>query len=568
MTLFREKRCAAFSWDDKGRFFGVYGERQGEKVIIHANWKYEVTGSQDTNSEIILQGLAEMGVHNDALLLLGGEQRHASFMELMMPDMTPENMTQALEFEVPKYSPLPAESVRWGFRRLELSEDGQRRVRLITVKREAWNSWVDTAIGLGRGVDMIMPAVGVPDPVLKDTQVALPGKKNIPYLMSFSPTGLRQLTRPQSEHEEMAAFGTGDHPFEHPSLDPGDLVKVDHDDIASFMPALLLVMYGLSPGFYTDRKYWIEMPRQLKPKRNLGLKLWFAAAVIALVGVLLYTLSLQHTKQKAELALLNAKKTELVDALTAYGNAEDAMTWLDTLEHDLQETLLSRRSVGDSLTELQTLLDQDVWVSRYAWNDGSITLNLTADAEKPDVVPTLRTSEIFDKVTQVRIDRMPRSEKVVLQLSLYQKTLKEFADSSANTESEAPPVTHTIPTVPEEISTAATMTTPVISPSETPQASTSTIPAAVTSALPDPSQAPVPSNSGPESKTGPDSQPTPTAQPESKAAPPSPAVQEPGNPGKATGPVKPVSAPDEPEIERVKTLPVNPPAETAEGEEP
>ncbi len=419
MIFFREKRCMSFSWDSQGGYYGVLAQRRGERVAIRRTW-HEQASDQATISEMLAKGIATLGENRDIPLIVGGNVSRVFFHELVLPAMSPENLARALEFEIAKLTPSRLEDIHWNYRDVGPAEGEQRLIRLLCMPADEWQRWIEGASGLGRGVDVFMPASAALDPILAERQVCLsPEGDDALYLLEPRDGGGRSVRLVKSPMEVQDAFGLGPRPLACERLTLGELDSASPEQARGFAPAVVLAMYGLSRRFASDRKQTADVPRELRPRRHGMLKAVAAMLVLYLIAALAFMTIRSIHRSNRQIGEWKNYDRQLKAELARYSAGGDVDARLVELKTALLQAILSRKSVPDALVELTTSLDHRVFARRLSWSDGKLNVYLTAKTDSPDTLLALSQSDFFDKYTLVK--RESTGNMLTYQVDLEQK---------------------------------------------------------------------------------------------------------------------------------------------------
>ena len=91
-------------------------------------------------------------------------------------------------------------------------------------------------------------------------------------------------------------------------LDPGKLLTLVPEKQRGYAPAVLLAMYGVSNAFYHDRKHWLPVPVEMRPRRNRGTKIYTAFISLYLIIMVSILVAFHTYNNFREFEVLDAEK--------------------------------------------------------------------------------------------------------------------------------------------------------------------------------------------------------------------------------------------------------------------
>ena len=372
-------------------------ERHGDSIRLNSFWQVEKIGNR-SRAQIMEQGLPALGVAEDTTIIIGGNYSKACFIDLKMPKLAATDLRSALAFELNKHSPIPIDEIQWGYRIVGKVDGSEANlVRLVYFPEDEWESWVAAASGIADGVDMIVPVVAVLDPELRGTDICLGNKNNGSeiYLFKSTDEGERKIICLAPDETMESVFGAGEAPLRKEGLDLGKLGDLPSDQQRNFGPPVLLGMYGLSDAFYQDRKHWLSVPIEMRPRRNRAQK--FYTVVVCLYLTILLAIwggsTLYHRSK--ELKSLNAESRRLQAEVDKSEQTTAPETAIQDLESEVTELTQSMFSMTKILHEMTTLTNEKLWCTNFNWDSGDIRVELRADTDDPDLTLALQDSVYF-----------------------------------------------------------------------------------------------------------------------------------------------------------------------------
>jgi hypothetical protein len=384
MSLFRSNSCAAVTWDNDGRCYGLRVDRKsGVPTVV----SHHVTTrlSSQSYADAVAATLAELPRDEDTLVVIGGNGMRAAVADIRMPRLAPADMRSALPFQLERHSPMPLHDMQWGYRVIERDSD-QDVVRACYFPQDEWNDWLAGGSAVPGGVDRIIPALEAIDPVLSDLDVGIASGNGAPgYVFSRNADGTRAVTLADDAGAGGAVYGLGESPLADCELELGTLAAEDADIQQGFAQAGILCLYGLSDAFVQDSATWqpapLELPRELVRKRNQlakGTCLALALVIVALLGFLVtrhvYALHI-------ELSYMAKARVELEQRVAAAPVVAVDEEFLDNLEVDLQEARELVQPLSRALIVVTSLTDDQLWSTSFKWTDSNMSVELRADGE-------------------------------------------------------------------------------------------------------------------------------------------------------------------------------------------
>ncbi|MFT5126409.1 MAG: hypothetical protein ACI8W8_000001, partial [Rhodothermales bacterium] len=367
--MFRSNSCVAFSWDDEGRCCGVRIERSGERCTVVNHWRGARIGNQ-SQAEVIESGLSQLKIAPETAVVVGGNFRKACFVDLRLPKMAHEQVRGALSFALTKHTPIPLDDIQWGYRVLgKLPGTETHQVRVTYFPREQWEHWISAGSAIGSGVDAIIPANGVLDPLMG----------GMPVGFSETDSDMAFILRPEGEYEREievvsgadqteGVFGLGQEPLAHPNLVLGELANESAAEQRAFSASVILGMYGVSEAFSRDGKTWMPVPLQMRPRRNRMQKTLTTLATIYILGVLCYFGMLKVYENHKKLQKVTAARVALEAAVKEIQPEmiPEGMAF-DDLDLEIQEGRGTLRSLGLALIAFTGLTGDELWSTSFTW---------------------------------------------------------------------------------------------------------------------------------------------------------------------------------------------------------
>ena len=436
MAFFQSNTCAAFAWDNQEVFRGVLLERNRDLIRLKSFWQTEKIGNR-SRAQIMEQGLPALGVDEDTTIIVGGNFSKACFIDLKMPKLSAPDLKNALAFELNKHSPIPVEEIQWGYRIIGKVQGTEfTLVRVVYFPEDEWEAWVAAASGITDGVDMIIPAIAVLDPEMTGIDICLGSKSNGSeiYLFKAGNEGERQIVCLAPEETMETVFGTGDMPLKKEGFDPGKLSEMVPSEQGDFGPSVLLGMYGLSNSFFNDRKHWLPVPLEMRPRRNRPHTIYTLVVglyLIILLSILVTSTFYQRSKVLKE---LNAESRRLQADVQRFEETNIPESIGQELESEILESNKMMFSMAKVLREITRLTNDKLWCTNFTWDAGDIRVELRADVDDPDLTLALQESNILTDLTMNK--RQIHNESVNYTINCRVKSPEEMAEGKITSEEE------------------------------------------------------------------------------------------------------------------------------------
>lgn len=415
MSLFLSNSCAAFVWDNEDRLVGVLVERAGHEAVVKNIWHGERAGNR-SHAELLGQAGRELPIAEETTVIIGGNPEKTCFVDLKLPKIAAGDLRRALEFELTKHTPLPIDSLQWGYRVIgKIAGTELQLVRIAFFLQEDWESWVSAASGISGGVDMIIPPVTILDPLVtgKDVCLAVNGSLER-YQFHSVESGERVITCHPADQPAGDVFGIGDQPLRQAGFNLGPLAPLPAAEQRRYTAPALLAWYGLSDATIQDHRHWLSVPTGLRPKRNRAHKIYvtFVAVYLLFVsGVLVsswfYDKYRQYNSADAEYRRLKAD----VDRFQEGDGSEAFATQVETEIMAARGSLLS---MTEALLEVTEITGSKVWSKKFDWNAGTLGLELSSEVDDSDVTLQFQNSPILTDVTMRKTQRANEPVKYIV----------------------------------------------------------------------------------------------------------------------------------------------------------
>ena len=206
MGLFRNKECVSIFWDALGSVRGVRAVfHKGMPEIVATAVSNDNTPASPTNSanttspdtnrrksgiEKVLRALDPNG---EAYAIAGGPVSGELVFELKMPRLSGNNLSSALEFELPRQIPLPLEECVWSHRVIgELAGESEIAVRVWVASKKAWGHLLEELSGGAVKIDQVVSPHMASIPSVAGHMAFMPSV-DPGYGLSLAESGLREM---------------------------------------------------------------------------------------------------------------------------------------------------------------------------------------------------------------------------------------------------------------------------------------------------------------------------------------------------------------------------------------
>lgn len=417
MGDYARKSCIALTWADDGRCWGVHLRHARRRLNVSLFWHSPAVDGQGVSSRLA-EGFRVLQPRESTAVVAGGVGCHCGLVDLTMPKLGPDDLRSALSYELTKHAPISTDQLVWGYRLLPNGERTQQRVRLVCMREADWGRWTDDVSGLGQGVDMILPPPAALDPVLSDVGVYLLDDVTANgFLFAPSAAGGREalLSEPEDGGQ---VFGALPEPLSLPGLNLGGLADMPPEEQQAFAPAIVLAMYGMQRCVIQDMRTCLQVPYELRPRRNQASRAVAVLLALFLLGVAGFGLGREY--YAAHGLLVDLRKQVLLAEAEAESleMTDDPTEMVKEVMGDLQDAVIERPSMAECLVELTSRIDDDAWVPSFQWTDGKIDLQIRTDEEDPALYDKLKVSPVLLDIVPLRTTVDNRSGETTIAVQM------------------------------------------------------------------------------------------------------------------------------------------------------
>ncbi len=377
-----------------GIFLGINGvcravKMEGSRKEFEIQAVAECTLEGEDNAEQIKE-LVDSLNPSDNSLVIAGSDRLGNTVDLIMPKLSPEDLQSALQFEIPKYTPLSDEDVIWGYRIVgDIGEKGQH-LRLGITPATEWEHTISLLGSVSTGVEMIMPPPMALDPAFGDVDYCC-----------FDDGCNRSMLTKNDEGLRDAAFVEVDaltNPFQLPAtvgINPECSAEVDEN----LCKASLLAVYGLTANLRKDRRTWVKVPQTIQTKRRRSLMVVNAILALVLLGAGIYTGVSYLVAYNKEVGVYSKHVDRLKKEIEAISVVKADDKLITQLEKEMDDVLRDRPGFANLLSIITEIIDDSHWSDRFSWNGERFTIGLKTTKDDSDVAMLLEQSGYFENVT-------------------------------------------------------------------------------------------------------------------------------------------------------------------------
>ena len=407
-----------------------------------------VADGDESLSTRLAEGIRCLAAREETVIIAGGAGTCGGMADIEMPKLAAENLGNAISFQVGKHAPVSTDKLVWGYRVLPGKTTAQQQlVRLVYMREGEWGKWVDHLSGLDHGVDLIIPATAVLDPLLDDRDVFVAdpnGTDGFVFPAPANGSGRHAVRSTVAECE--GAFGAGEHPLALPFLELGGLGAMSADDQRGYASAILLALYGLTRAPEADQHTWAPVPYELRPKRNRYSRMLAMSMLLYVIGIACFWLWTEYSAASQYYRRLKAEAREVKAQISALQQRTDSGELIQMLKKEIVTHRLDRPILKDVLLELTDRIDESKWVRTLEWTESrtggtsetKIILKLKADKEDPGIIHRLEDSPFLGDVEPG--GSTPDAEGVTLGLNMNARydTEAERKDVELRTRHEEP----------------------------------------------------------------------------------------------------------------------------------
>ena len=396
MSVFGGKHSIGVAWDSEGRCRAVLMEGTTGHMAVTKHWLSEDDDDRPV-AVLIPEAVNALGGAESTGVIAGATNPNVGLADREIPDLTADNLRNALQFELRRVAPLPPEQLVWGYRILPSSSEQQKKTaRIVYMREREWESWLEHVSGLTRSLDLLVPPLAALDPAFSSAAVQTNNE------IAFVPGDVGRTFLPAAP-EGIASLGKPEDPLTFPGLDTGPLADLPTEERQLFLPAILLAAYGLGDSLSRDRRTLPRLPSELVPRRHRMAKMCTSVLLVYVIGLVLFWAGREFVEASSYRSTLEEAIRSARRSIAELEALRETETLDDRLAESLEAIPRGQPGMGTALVELTEMVPTDYWTSKMTWTAG--TLELDIRGESGDVTflqdleesPLLREIELTDK---------------------------------------------------------------------------------------------------------------------------------------------------------------------------
>ncbi|MDD5597428.1 MAG: hypothetical protein PHV82_05755 [Victivallaceae bacterium] len=351
--------------------------------------------------ETLQQAMDVLNAQNSSQRILVDQIRRSSIFEMRMPVLAPEEMRNAIEFELVKHTPLPLSEIVWSARTVpEESLAGSEndavdhdlaRLRIVFMERSGWMKFISELQVRQISLDVYVNPFMCLDPFAAGRDVLLPVVDG-EHIFLAGDDGLRHMSCLTGHAESSDLYSELEKHFAWQS----SADKTVKDDLSGFVPCMLAARYVLSGeyGVY-EKKLAFRLPGNLLPRRNKLLKYFTVAnGIAALICLTLLLFQMRQDVYRVYVEQKNAiilKQTQIKNLQVQNAAARKGAK--------LRQKIIA--AVPEEIDPLKVLasmarkLPKYIWLSSYNMTSQKVHLNLTSSRDTGDLLSKLRDERVY-----------------------------------------------------------------------------------------------------------------------------------------------------------------------------
>ena len=289
-----------------------------------------------------------------------------------MPRLSGNNLSSALEFELPRQMPLPLEECVWSHRVIgELAGESEIAVRVWVASKKAWGHLLEELSGGAVKIDQVVSPHMASIPSVAGHMAFMPSV-DPGYGLSLAESGLREMREAIAADSEAQAF----------ALELAANFKLPSGfDTVAYAPCLALAWHALMGEIKKGDQRTLELPAEMLPQRYKALKV----ACLSLAGLsLLLALSLGAREVSDRWSRFNSLKTEKVAVMATLAkvkasNAANAET--DKTIKLIEDSGTGNSEVISCLSMLAETLPERAWLTDFSGGQDKVDLTIRSDGD-------------------------------------------------------------------------------------------------------------------------------------------------------------------------------------------
>jgi len=392
MTVYAAKYSIGFQWNSDGDCYAVKLRRRGKSIDLVGFWHGQSTRDSGVGG-CLSEGFASLNPNDGDVVVGSGDCCCGAFVDLHLPKLPPADLGNALKYELLKHAPLPEEALIWGYRVIAELPGQRLHVRLIYMREMLWSKWLDEVGASAIRADLIIPAPAVIDPLLATADLFIADSSgDHGFLFRHDPVLGRQVLRDDGNSD---AVGSMPKPLAGLGIDVSALQAYSPRRQQLFLPALLLALHGLRREVAGDRRTWAALPYMLRPRRHRFSRSLAAVLVLYVLSVAAFGGMRWYSAAQARLHSLQRAHAQIETQIEALQRQPDPRQYVQTVQGELKNAYFERPSLAAALLELTRLINDQMWMPNFTWQDGRIEVQLQTQDDDTNLLPALLDSPIL-----------------------------------------------------------------------------------------------------------------------------------------------------------------------------
>ena len=163
-------KCLAIIWDNRQRVYGVRLEKSAAGALVLTQFA-EAPESRKSFAERLRSVYDALTESGDELTVLGGAIADLVCVELRLPDLKPQELHEALNYQLRCLLPVEIGDIAYAFRRLPPDEPSRCRLRVEVVPKARLETLFEDIRQSGVRADLLTHPFMAVDPLLADREV-------------------------------------------------------------------------------------------------------------------------------------------------------------------------------------------------------------------------------------------------------------------------------------------------------------------------------------------------------------------------------------------------------------
>lgn len=405
MPKFTRNSSVALSWTQDGACHAVRLRRTGgDACRIAATW----SGKADKDhplAEVLAEGARALNAKDAACLIAAPAIPGWGAADVAMPPLPPEQLHNAIAFELRKHTPLPSDKLVWGYRALAKPKSGEKlRLRLVFVRQDLWRQWCNAAAQLAP-LDAILPAPVTLDPLCERQTVTFPRHDADAEAWTPAPDGRTFRNAPVTDADG--------HPLPLQELlhtdfiDVAELAQLPPEQQHPFADAIIAAAYGLTEQPAKDAATLIPLPDSLRAHRSVALvAIAIAIAAVTIAALVLHAVLLlqANLSQQRDLLAEIARLDKLIAEQKAIVRPE-RLAKIKELEEEIKGDIPDYPPFALALKDITNIFDPErpnkPWISsklQWAHDSGTIRFSIEEPLDDSGEKPFIEDLNLIDEL--------------------------------------------------------------------------------------------------------------------------------------------------------------------------